>query len=108
MELRSQVVLGLITVGGGCLLYSLAGWARTRFRSSKLANPSAITFGSDDPPPAKTIEFNESIISACGRSLTPEQKLKMLTTPGITKAGALEFARKTLEDSITPRPTVPA
>jgi hypothetical protein len=104
MDTRSQIVAAMIIVGLLLLAFPLLKslWARFTARPSTVADSSAIEFGSDDPPPSRTIAFNTEILKACGRSLTPEQKLKMLTTEGVTKAKALEFARTTLEDSLSP------
>lgn len=103
MDTRTQLIAALITAA--ILLFSVpllkSLWVRLFSRVAPATN-TGTDFGSDDLPPARTIAFNVEILKACGRALTPEQKLKMLTTEGVTKARALEFARTTLEDNLHP------
>ncbi len=104
MDTRTQIIAALVAVS--LLLFALplvrTVWFRIFPKTTARPESTGTTFGSDDLPPPRTIAFNVEILKACGRSLTPEQKLKMLVTEGVTKARALEFARTTLEDNLSP------
>lgn len=106
---KLDVVVALVALAGCCLMAWLSHriwlWWQDRTPAASADSPR---FGSDDQAPAHTIQFNAAIIAACGTRLSPEQKLDMLTQPGITIALALTRARKILEgempaDSLTIR-----
>lgn len=104
--------LALFAVGLAGVAFSL--WKKFRenvSRSTHLPKMEKAVdysqFGSDDPPPPGTIDFNKSIVDACGQRLTAEQKLAMLCKPAITRAEALTEARKILEQSLNPEKAQP-
>lgn len=104
MDTRTQVIFMLVAAAVLLFLLPLfrSLWRKLFPQTTARPESTGTTFGSDDLPPPRTIAFNCEILKACGRSLTPEQKLLMLTTEAVTKARALEFARTTLEDNLSP------
>lgn len=100
--------LALLAVGVIGVAFSAWKKIRDRLANERIPAPAGVVdysqFGSDDPPPPGTIDFNKSIVDACGQRLTAEQKLAMLCKPAITRAEALTEARKILEQSLTPPP----
>lgn len=104
MDTRIQVIFALIIAAILVVMVPVMRslWFKLFPKTTARPESTGTTFGSDDLPPPRTIAFNQEILKACGRSLTPEQKLQMLTTEAVTKARALEFARTTLEDNLSP------
>jgi hypothetical protein len=80
------LVLGLLTAAG---LWLVGRWGTPH---------AVVLFSSDDPPPPGTIEFNTSIVTACGEKTTAEFKLALLTrSEPITRSIALQLAREKIE-----------
>lgn len=80
------LVLGLLTAAG---LWLVGRWRKT---------PAVVLFSSDASPPPGTIEFNTSIVTACGEKTSAEFKLALLTrSEPITRALALQLAREKIE-----------
>jgi hypothetical protein len=104
MDTRTQIVFLLVAAAIPLFAFPLvrSAWFKVFPKTTASPESTGSSFGSDDLPPPRAIAFNVEILKACGRSLTPEQKLKMLVTEGVTKARALEFARTTLEDNLSP------
>ena len=107
----NQQHLSLAFLAVGVIGVAFSAWKKIRENASRSNHLPKMEkavdysqFGSDDPPPPGTIDFNKSIVDACGQRLTAEQKLAMLCKPAITRAEALTEARKILEQSLTPPP----
>lgn len=101
---KTTCIFGLLGLAALCFAYTIH-YAIREWR--KKPSTTSTEFGSDDPAPPRTLEFNQRIIAACGSSLTHKQKLDMLTLPDITIAKALVKAREILESPPTVKAVQP-